>query len=291
MLSHANLLSSGRGLCRRPRTSAPTDELLCYLPMAWIGNSLFSLVLTLLVGFTCNFPERPETVQRDLRELGPTIALAPPRIWENMLTAVRVRAADSDAAQAPAVRVFRGVAERAEALRGRRQAAVPLGLRLGLRARRNRSSTARCATSSGLRRARWVYTGGAPLGADTFRFFRSFGVNLKQVYGARPSCPGSRSVQPDGEVDPDTVGRVIPGTEVRIAEDGEVLVRSAGVFQGYYKQPEATREAMTEDGWLRTGDAGFVDRRGHLVIVDRAQGCRQARRRHRRSRRNSSRTS
>ncbi len=122
----------------------------------------------------------------------------------------------------------------------------------------------------GLRRARWVYTGGAPLGPDTFRFFRAFGVNIKQVWGST-ELAGLASLQPDGEADPDTVGRVTPGSDVRIAEDGEVLIRSAAVFKGYYKQPDATRETMTDDGWLRSGDSGFVDRRGHLVIVDRAK--------------------
>src|SRR5215468_6930742 len=122
----------------------------------------------------------------------------------------------------------------------------------------------------GLRRARWVYTGGAPLGPDTFRFFRAFGVNIKQVWGST-ELAGLASLQPDGEVDPDTVGRVIPGTEARIAEDGEVLIRSPAVFKGYYKQPDATSDTMTEDGWFRTGDSGFLDRRGHLVVIDRAK--------------------
>jgi long-chain acyl-CoA synthetase len=121
----------------------------------------------------------------------------------------------------------------------------------------------------GLRRARVVYTGGAPLGADTFRFFRAVGVNLKQAYGAT-ELSGLCAVQPDGQVDPDTVGKMIPGSEVIIDDNGEVLVRSPGVFQGYFKQPDTTAEALTPDGMLRTGDAGFIDRRGHLVIVDRA---------------------
>jgi len=122
----------------------------------------------------------------------------------------------------------------------------------------------------GLRRARLVYTGGAPLGPEIIRFFRAIGVNLKQVYGAT-ELSGVCSAQPEGEVDPETVGRVFGGVEVRIDDTGEVLIRSAGVFQGYYKQPETTREAVTADGWLKTGDAGFLDRRGHLVIVDRAK--------------------
>jgi long-chain acyl-CoA synthetase len=122
----------------------------------------------------------------------------------------------------------------------------------------------------GLRRARWVYTGGAPLGADTFRFFRAIGVNLKQVYGAT-ELAGLCSAQADGDVDPDTVGKPFAGTELRIGDNGEVLVRSASVFRGYYKQPEATSDSLAEGGWLRTGDAGFVDKRGHLVIIDRAR--------------------
>jgi long-chain acyl-CoA synthetase len=122
----------------------------------------------------------------------------------------------------------------------------------------------------GLRRARIVYTGGAPLGVDVFRFFRGFGVNLKQVYGAT-ELSGLCSVQPNAEVDPETVGRLLQGMEVRIAPQGEVEVRSPGVFQGYYKQPEESRDAITEDGWLRTGDAGFIDARGHLAIIDRAR--------------------
>ncbi len=163
---------------------------------------------------------------------------------------------------------FRGVAERAQLCLGEGRP-VPLGLRL-LRAIGDVLVYAPLRDQLGLRRARLVYTGGAPLGADTFRFFRAIGVNLKQVYGAT-ELSGICSAQPDGEVDPDTVGKVFEGVAVRVDDTGEVQVRSGGIFQGYYKQPEATREAMTEDGWLRTGDAGFIDRRGHLVIVDRAR--------------------
>ena len=267
MLSHANLLSSAQGFIAAEDIRA-TDELLCYLPMAWIGNSLFSLVLTLLVGFTCNCPERPQTVQRDLRELGPTIAIAPPRIWENMLTQLRVRAADSTPLKHRLFEFFRRIAERAEQRKGEGKQPSP-GSRLSL-ALGEILVCAPVRDQLGLRRARWVYTGGAPLGPDTFRFFRAFGVNIKQVWGST-ELAGLASLQPDGEADPDTVGRVIPGAELRIAEDGEVLIRSAAVFKGYYKQRDATRETMTGDGWLRSGDSGFVDRRGHLVIVDRAK--------------------
>ena len=267
MLSYANLLSSAQAFVEAEDIRA-TDELLCSLPMAWIGESLFSLVLTVLVGFTCNCPERPQTVQRDLRELGPTIAIAPPRIWENMLTLLRVRAADSTPFKRKVFEFFRGLAERAEVLKGEGKqpsAFARLGLLLG-----EVLVYGPVRDQLGLRRARWVYTGGAPLGPDTFKFFRSFGINIKQVWGST-ELSGLASLQPDSEADPDTVGRIIPGTEVRIAEDGEVLIRSTAVFRGYYKQPDATRDTMTESGWFRTGDSGFVDRRGHLVIVDRAK--------------------
>jgi long-chain acyl-CoA synthetase len=203
-----------------------------------------------------------------LREIGPTMALAPPRLWENALTEIMVRAADATRLKRGVFDFFRVVAERAQArlAEGR---PVPFGTRL-LRALGEVFLYGPVRDQLGLRRARIVYTGGAPLGADTFRFFRAIGINLKQVYGAT-ELSGLCSVQPDREVDPDTVGLMLQGMEVRIEDTGEVLVRSAGVFKGYYKQPDASAEAVTEDGWLRTGDAGFVDRRGHLVIVDRAR--------------------
>jgi len=267
MLSHGNLLSSAQAFVEAEDIRS-TDELLCYLPMAWIGDSLFSLVLTLLAGFTCNCPERPQTVQRDLRELGPTIAIAPPRIWENMLTQLRVRATDSSPLKRKLFEYFRGLAERAEGFKTNSNR-LPLLKRLGFFVGEI-LVYGPVRDQLGLRRARWVYTGGAPLGPDTFKFFRSFGVNIKQVWGST-ELAGLASLQPDGQADPDTVGRLIPGTEVRIAEDGEVLIRSPGVFKGYYKQSDITRDTITEDGWFRTGDCGFIDRRGHLVIIDRAR--------------------
>ncbi|HYM30081.1 MAG TPA: AMP-binding protein [Candidatus Cybelea sp.] len=267
MLSHANLLSAAEAFVKS-EDLRPTDEWLCYLPMAWVGDALYSTVLSLLIGFACNCPESPETVQRDLRELGPTALLAPPRIWENMLTAVQVRAGDASFLKRLFFNYFRDLAEKAEIRRSEGQPLDPathVGLALGeffvYRPVRDQL---------GLPRARWAYTGGAPLGPDCFRFLRSFGINLKQIYGST-ELSGLASLQPDGEANPNTVGRVCPGTEVRIDDNNEVLVRSDAVFKGYYKQPDATREAMTGDGWFRTGDAGFMDRQGHLVIIDRAK--------------------
>jgi len=267
MLSHANLLLPAEAFAAA-EAIGPREEHLAYLPMAWIGTSLVSIALHILVGFTCNFPEKPETVERDLRELGPTIGLAPPRFWENSLTAVMVRAADASFVKRKIFDYFRGVAERVQQHVGERRP-VPLGLRL-MRALGEILVYGPIRDQLGWRRARVVYTGGAPLGAEVFRFFRAFGVNLKQVYGAT-ELSGLCSVQHDAEVDPDTVGRILAGMEVQIGEGGEVLVRSPGIFQGYYKQDEATREALTADGWLRTGDAGFIDKRGQLVIIDRAR--------------------
>ncbi len=267
MLSHANLLSVAEGFAAA-EDIRQTDEHLSYLPMAWVGNSVFSLALHLWVGFTISFPEKPETLQRDLRELGPTLALAPPRYWENALTAIMVRAADATPLKRHIFGFFRGVAERAQ-LESEQSRSPPFRLRL-LRGVGEVLVYGPLRDQLGLRRARLVYTGGAPLGPDIIRFFRAIGVNLKQVYGAT-ELSGVCSAQPEGEVDPDTVGRVFGGVELRIDDTGEVLIRSGGVFQGYYKQPEATRDAVTADGWLKTGDAGFLDRRGHLVIVDRAK--------------------
>jgi long-chain acyl-CoA synthetase len=267
MLTHGNLVETGRTLIKSEDIRLD-DNWLAYLPMAWVGDSLYTLVINLMVGFAVNCPESPETVQRDLRELGPSAVLAPPRIWENMLTSVQIRAADAPPLKRWVFERSRDVAERAEILRSEGKA-VPLGLRL-LLALGEFFVYGPVRDQLGLTRARWAYTGGAPLGPDTFRFFRSFGVNLKQVYGST-ELTGLVSLQPDAEANPTTAGRPCPGIDVKIGERGEVLVKSAGIFKGYYKNDEATREVMDAEGWFRTGDAGFVDPRGHLVIIDRAK--------------------
>ena len=267
MLTHRNMVETGHTLIKSEDIRLD-DDWLAYLPMAWVGDSLYTLVINLMVGFTVNCPESPETVQRDLRELGPTAVLAPPRIWENMLTSVQVRASDSSRLKRWVFDTSRAAAERGEILRSEGKA-VPLGLRLRL-ALGEFFVYGPVRDQLGLRRARWAYTGGAPLGPDTFRFFREFGVNLKQVYGST-ELTGLVSLQPDDEANPTTAGRPCPGIEVKIGERGEVLVKSAGIFKGYFKNDEATREMLDPDGWFRTGDAGFVDPRGHLVIIDRAK--------------------
>ena len=267
MLTHGNALETAK-MARRAEEFRVEDDYLAYLPMAWVGDTFYTLVMGLAVGFAINCPESPETVQRDLRELGPTLILAPPRIWENMLTAVQVKGADAPPLKRWVFERSRRAAARAEILRseGKR---IPLGLRVGV-ALGEFFVYGPLRDQLGLRRARWALTGGAPLGPDTFRFFRSIGVNLKQIYGSTETT-GLVSVQPTREANPTTAGRPCPGIEVKIAERGEVLVKSAGVFRGYLKNDEATREVIDAEGWFHTGDAGFIDPRGHLVIIDRAK--------------------
>ena len=267
MLTNANAIAIADAF-RKADDVRPEDDALAYLPMAWAGDAAYTLFLSLVVGFCANCPESPETVQRDLRELGPTTVLAPPRIWENMLTSIQVKAADAPALKRWVFETFRAVAERAEILRADGKP-IPLALRLACMLGNVLVYTP-IRDQLGLRRAKWALTGGAPLGPDTFRFFRSIGVNLKQVYGSTETT-GLVSLQPSDEANPTTAGRPCPGIEVKIADRGEVLVRGPVVFKGYLKNDEATREVIDSDGWFRTGDAGFVDPRGHLVIIDRAK--------------------
>ncbi|MEZ5816155.1 MAG: AMP-binding protein [Hyphomicrobiaceae bacterium] len=267
LLSHRNMIATAENYIRG-ETVERGDNWLAFLPMAWVGDAMYSLAVALVAGATVNCPESPETVQRDLRELGPTIVLAPPRIWETLLTQVQVRAADSSAFKRRVFEYFRGVAERRELLLqdgkpvpGGLKLAYALGEWLVYRPVRD---------LLGFRLARWAVTGGAPLGPDTFRFFRSFGINLKQVYG-QTEASALVAFQRDGQVDPNGVGEPVPGLEFRIADNGELQVRGPGVFVGYYKQDDVTAETKTPDGWLKTGDAAVISPQGQLSIIDRAK--------------------
>jgi len=267
MITHANAVATAE-MAVGAEDFRVDDDYLAYLPMAWVGDAFYTLIMSLYVGFACNCPESPETVQRDLRELGPTLILAPPRIWENMLTNVLVRGADAPPLKRRVFERFRRVAEQVEILRADGKP-VPMGLRIA-HALGEFFVYGPVRDQLGLRRVRWALTGGSPLGPDTFRFFRSIGVNLKQVYGSTETT-GLVSLQPSTEANPTTAGRPCPGIDVRIADRGEVLVKSAGIFRGYLKNDEATREVIDAEGWFHTGDAGFMDPRGHLVIIDRAK--------------------
>jgi long-chain acyl-CoA synthetase len=241
------------------------DQIVSFLPFAWVGEQLITVGIGLYAGATVNFPEEPETVREDLREIGPHVMIAPPRFWEAMCSEYQVKIADAGVLKRAATRLALALGARAAA---EEQAAVSPGL--GARARRSLARLLAFRSlldKLGLSRVRYAYTGGAPLGPEIFRFFRATGLNLKQVYGQTESS-GICVLHPDGEVRPETVGKPTPGTRVRISEEGEVLISGESVFLGYYKSPEMTARAR-EGEWLRTGDAGQLDERGHLVVIDR----------------------
>jgi long-chain acyl-CoA synthetase len=267
MLSHRNMIATAEAFIEVNEIKVG-DNWLSYLPMAWVGDAAFSLGMALVARATANCPESPETVQRDLRELGPDCVLAPPRIWENMLTTMQVKAGDASPLKRGVYEYFRGHAERCEVkltdgkpLSFMEKVTLGVGEILVYGPVRDQL---------GVRNARWCYTGGAPLGPDTYRFFRSFGINLKQIYGATEAS-AMIACQANAEANPNTVGRPIPRIEVKIDDRGEVLLKGSNVFTGYYKQDDVTRDTVTSDGWLKTGDAGFFDKQGHLVIIDRAK--------------------
>jgi len=264
MISHANLLAMAQGVTEVDPMQA-SDEIVSFLPFAWVGEQLISVAMALHVGATVSFPEEPETVREDLREIGPHVMIAPPRFWEAMCSEYQVKISDAGWIKRMATRVALALGERAAA----RECGAPSPGLVAWTQRRLASLLAFRALLDklGLSRIRRAYTGGAPLGPEIFAFFRAIGLNLKQVYG-QTETSGICVVHTDGDVRAATVGKPTPGTQVRIAESGEILVSGASVFVGYYKNPEATARAI-EDGWLRTGDAGFVDERGHLVMIDR----------------------
>ncbi|MPZ31242.1 MAG: AMP-binding protein [Rhodospirillales bacterium] len=267
MLSHRNMIATAEAFIEVNEVKIG-DNWLSYLPMAWVGDAAFTLGMALAARLTVNCPESPETVQRDLRELGPDAMLAPPRIWENMLTLMQIKGSDASPMKRRVFEHFRGLAERCELKRSDGKP-LSLGDRVGL-VLGEIFVYGPVRDQLGLRKARWCYTGGAPLGPDTYRFFRSFGINLKQVYGATEAS-ALIACQADAEANPNTVGRPIPRIEVKIDDRGEVLLKGSNVFKGYFKQDEVTRDTVTSDGWLKTGDAGFFDKQGHLVIIDRAK--------------------
>jgi len=266
MISHANLVSAIEGILQVEHYGR-TDQMLAYLPPAWIGDTFWSLAGSLIVGCTVNCPERPETVLENLREIGPHFMVAPPRIWENLVSTVQVKMADASWVKR---RLYRSLMPAGEEVARRTMEKRPISLRLRvLRALGEFLVFAPLRDHLGFRRTRYAYTGGAPLGPEIFLFFRSLGINLKQVYG-QCEITGVSCVQRDGDVKLGTVGKPFPNTEVRLTEAGEVLTRSPGVFLGYYKNAEATA-ATVRDGWLYSGDAALFDQDGHLIVIDRAK--------------------
>ncbi|MER2606152.1 MAG: AMP-binding protein [Siculibacillus sp.] len=267
MLSYDNVLISARNGIDFDRLSE-NEEVVAYLPIAWVGDHIFSYAQSLIAGFCVNCPESPETIDDDRREIGPTYVFAPPRVYESMLTRTQVRMQDAGRFKQGMVDRFLALAERVGekildgkpvALRDR--LAYGLGEFLVYGPLKNRY---------GFTRTRVAYTAGEAIGPEIFRFYRSIGINLKQLYGQTEAAVYV-TLQPDAEIRPDTVGVPAPQVEIRISETGEVLYRSPGVFVGYYKNDEATAETKTADGWVRSGDAGFIDATGHLKIIDRAK--------------------
>jgi len=246
-----------------------TDEenVLSYLPMAWVGDCLFSFAQALTAGFTVNCPESSDTVTTDLREIGPSYYFAPPRIFENMLTQVMIRMEDAGAIKRKMFHHYMDVARRvgSDILDGK---PVALGDRISY-AIGNALVYGPLRNVLGMSRIRVAYTAGAAIGPDLFRFYRSIGVNLKQFYGSTETC-AYICLQPDGEIKFDSVGKPAPGVEVKLAANGEVLVKSPTLMHCYYKRPDATAEAIDGEGYFHTGDAGIFDNDGHLRIIDRA---------------------
>ena len=265
--THAAFIVSAQGGCGFDRLG-PDESVLAYLPMAWAGDHLFSYAQWLVAGFTINCPESADTVMTDLREIGPSYYFAPPRIFENLLTQVMIRMEDAGAAKRWLFRTFTGVARRCGT---RILDGAPVGIvDRALYALGNLAVFGPLRNVLGMSRIRVAYTAGAAIGPDLFRFYRSIGINLKQLYGSTETC-AYVCLQPDRGVKFDTVGAAAPGVEIRIADNGEVLVRGPMLLKEYYKRPDATAESIDPDGYFRTGDAGFFDDGGHLKIIDRAR--------------------
>jgi len=266
MLSFRNLLAMAMNL-NEVDPKLPGDQFVSFLPLAWIGEQMMSLSTALAVGFTVNFPEEPDTVTGDIREIGPHVMFAPPRVWEGMTSTVQVKIMDTSPFKRFMFELCMPVGRKVADLHFAKKP-VPLGLRVlyrlaywGLfRALRDRL---------GFTHLRCASTGGAALGPDVFGFFHAMGVPLKQIYGQTEIC-GISCIHKDGDIQAHTVGQPIPETEVRISPTGEILSRSPAVFHGYYKNDEATRATLAE-GWLHSGDAGYLTDDGHLVVIDRVK--------------------
>ena len=244
------------------------DELLSYLPMAWVGDHIFSYAQCYVVGLVVNCPESAATVMTDLREIGPTYYFAPPRVLENLITQVTIRMEDAGFVKRRLFRFFMTVARRVgPALLDRRSVGMVDRLLYGLG---TLLIYGPLKNTLGMSRVRVAYTAGEAVGPEIFNFYRALGVNMKQLYG-QTEASVFVTIHPNGEVHSDTVGKPVSKVELRIAESGEVLYRSPGVFKEYFKNPEATNDTKTADGWVHTGDAGYLDERGHLRIIDRAR--------------------
>ncbi|MBL8588839.1 MAG: AMP-binding protein [Methylobacteriaceae bacterium] len=244
------------------------DEVLAYLPLAWVGDHYLNYAQAIVAGFCMACPESPDTAQQDLREIGPTFYFAPPRVFESLLTRVMIRMEDAGALKKKMFHHYIAVAKQwgEKILDGE---SVPLGARLSYRLG-EWLVYGPLKNTLGFTRIRTAYTAGEAIGAELFSFYRSLGINLKQLYGQTEAFLYV-TCQKDGEVRSDAVGPAAPNVSIRLTEDGEVQFRSPGRFVEYYKDADKTRETLTEDGFVKTGDAGFFDKDGQLRIIDRAK--------------------
>jgi long-chain acyl-CoA synthetase len=265
--THASFIAAGHGGVVTDKLG-PGDNIMSYLPMAWVGDHLFSVAQWLVGGFTLNCPESAATVMNDMREIGPSYYFGPPRTFEGLLTAVSIRMEDAAAPKRWLYAKFMALAQRvgADILNG---AKVGLGDRL-LYGLGDLLIYGPLRNVLGMSRIRVAYTAGAAIGPELFRFYRSIGINLKQFYGQTETC-AYVCLQQDGKVKLTSVGTAAPGMELRIADNGEVLVRGVSVLKEYYKRPDATAEVLDAEGYFHTGDAGVLDAEGHLRIIDRAK--------------------
>jgi len=265
MLSHRNLLAMGDTI-QTVDPLTPDDDFLSFLPLAWIGEQMTALAMHLSIGFTVNFPEEPDTVQENMREIGPHVMFSPPRIYEDMVTRVQVKIQDAGWLKRKLWEFFQPIGLRVADARFAHKP-VPLTDRL-LYALGEFLVFSAIKDHLGLARLKRAYTGGAPLGPDVFRFYHALGVNLKQIYG-QTEIVGIAVLHRDDDIRFHTVGTPLPGGEMAISPEGEILLRSRAVFQGYYKMPEESAKTLA-GGWLHTGDAGYIEEEsGQLVVIDR----------------------
>ena len=266
LLSHNNMLTMGKALMSVD-PCYDTDDYVSYLPFAWIGEQMMSISCGLQIGYTINFPEEPETAQENIREIGPHVMFAPPRMYEQMTRTVQVKYLDASWTKRKFFELSNKIGYHVANLKFEKKP-IPLHWQL-LQWLARITVQNKVRDHLGLSRVRNAYTGGAAMGPDHFRFFHALGVNLKQIYG-QTEVAGISVVHRSGDIKFDTVGKPIPGTDIKITEDGEIITRSPSVFLGYYKNPEATDQAL-QDGWLYSDDKGFIDEDGHLVVFDRTK--------------------
>jgi len=268
MLSYDNLVISSRNANEFDGFDE-NDEIIAYLPLAWVGDHIFSYGQSMTAGYCVCCPESPETVTENRREIAPTYFFAPPRVFEGLLTDITVRMEDASSLKQKLFKYFLDVADRAgeKILNGESGVSLvdrvlyQLGEFIVYGPLKNRL---------GMSRMKVGYTAGEAIGPEIFKFYRSIGLNLKQLYG-QTEASVYITAQPDGQISAETVGTPSPDVEIEITDAGEVLYRSPGVFMGYYKNKQATDDTKTKDGWVKTGDAGFLDNKGHLRIIDRAK--------------------